>query len=560
MGVVTTADEHTSTTDRESIASESSAGGSSGEATDLGFDFSHSFAGVLPELVHEWDAAQVPAPELLAFNQPLADELGLDAERLSSPSGVNVLVGNASATGSRPAAMIYAGHQFGGYSPRLGDGRALLLGEILDPAGQRYDIHLKGSGRTPMARGGDGKSELAPMLREYLIAEAMHALGVPTGRALAVVGTGEQVRRQTGMMPGAVLTRVATSHIRVGTFEYAARLEDASVLRRLADHTIARHYPSAVGGGDNGNPYLALLSAVAEEQASLIARWMLVGFIHGVMNTDNMTVSGETIDYGPCAFIDRFDPATVYSSIDRDGRYAYGNQPSIALWNLSRLAETLLPLIGEAIDGAPDRVDALPENSESEGGPSEESVAVATAALEAFPDRFRFYWVNLFRAKVGLAANDDPGDELLAADGQLGSDLLDLLHQNQVDFTSSFRALADVLRGDESRLGDLFEDRSAIDPWLDQWRSRVISESGDLASVADGMDAVNPLFIPRNHLVDEALEAATAGDMSLFDRLYQLVTNPYESLAPDDVDFDPELYTRPAPDGFDRTFRTFCGT
>ncbi len=535
---------------------------STDETVDVGFEFSHEFSDLLPELVHSWPPDSVPEAQSLAFNRPLAEALGLEADVLSGPAGMDVLVGNAIATGSRPAAMIYAGHQFGGYSPRLGDGRALLLGEVLDPAGGRFDVHLKGSGRTPMSRGGDGKAELAPMLREFLIAEAMHALGVPTGRALSVVGTGERIHRQTGMMPGAVLTRVASSHLRVGTFEYAARLEDPTVLRRLADHSISRHSPEAASAE---NPYLGLLGSVAEAQASLIAQWMLVGFIHGVMNTDNMTISGETIDYGPCAFIDRFDPATVYSSIDHGGRYAYGNQPSIALWNLSRLAETLLPLIAEAMTGVPSGGDSGSGDSDggdsnSEEGPSEESVAAATATLEEFPNRFRFHWVNLFRSKVGLKTLDDPADELLGADGQLGSDLLDLMHQNSVDFTMAFRALADVVRGDDSRLSDLFADRSGIDPWLSRWRSRLDAEGGDPATVAEQMDTVNPLFIPRNHLVDEALDAASSGDMTLFDRLYLLVTDPYRAATADELGFDPERYTQPAPQDFDQTFRTFCGT
>lgn len=516
------------------------------------FNFEHTFADELPELVHEWSASEVPEPKLLAFNRELAADLGLDPDALTGQYGIDVLVGNAVADGSRPAAMIYAGHQFGGFSPRLGDGRALLLGEIVNSVGDRFDVHLKGSGRTPMARGGDGKAELAPMLREYLIAEAMHALGVPTGRALSVVGTGERIHRQTGMMPGAVLTRVASSHIRVGTFEYAARLADQSVLRRLADHSIARHHQA----GDSEARYLGLLSAVAEGQADLVAQWMLVGFIHGVMNTDNMTISGETIDYGPCAFVDRFDPATVYSSIDHGGRYAYGNQPSIALWNLSRLAETLLPLISEEMSGQP---------VSAESGPSDESIAAATAALEVFPDHFRHHWVNRFRAKVGLAVSAGQRDdaELLASDGQLGSDFLDLLHRHRLDFTLAFRVLADEVRGDRGVFLDLVDEpdaaRSDVDQWLDRWRTRV-TDGRDVAEVAAAMDGVNPLFIPRNHLVDEALAAASDGDMVPFERMLGLVTDPFRSVDAADVGFDPGPYTQPAPSDFDQTFRTFCGT
>jgi serine/tyrosine/threonine adenylyltransferase len=333
------------------------------------FQFDNSFARELAGLYVDWQPAAVPDPVLLALNDELARDLGADPVALRSPDGLAVLAGNALPAGATPIAMAYAGHQFGGFSPRLGDGRALLLGEVIDAYGGRRDVHLKGSGRTPFARSGDGKAAVGPMLREYLIGEAMHALGIPTTRALAVLSTGEHIVRE-GMLPGAVLTRVASSHIRVGTFEYAARLGDPALLRRLADHAIARHHP-IVAQLDGSQRYLAFLDAAVEAQASLVSRWMLVGFIHGVMNTDNMTISGETIDYGPCAFIDRYDPATVFSSIDHMGRYAYGNQPRIAQWNLTRLAETLLPLISDDTDAA---------------------VATATEVLTAFADRFRAHW------------------------------------------------------------------------------------------------------------------------------------------------------------------------
>ena len=310
--------------------------------------FENSFARDLAGLSVPWRAAPAPAPELIALNEGLADELGVDLATLRSPDGVAVLVGDAEVEGASPVAQAYAGHQFGFLSPLLGDGHALLLGEVLDTRGRRRDVHLKGSGRTPFARGGDGKAVLAPMLREFLIGEALHALGIPTTRALAVVATGEEVMRE-GLQPGAVLVRVAASHLRVGTFQYAAMSDDPTLLRRLADYAIARHYPDAA---QTKNPYLALLDGIVDAQASLVARWMLVGFIHGVMNTDNMTISGESIDFGPCAFMDAFDPSTVFSSIDDAGRYAYGNQPQIALWNLARLAETMLPLLDVDVESA----------------------------------------------------------------------------------------------------------------------------------------------------------------------------------------------------------------
>jgi uncharacterized protein YdiU (UPF0061 family) len=346
------------------------------------FAFDNSYVRDLEGLYVPWKAAPVPAPRLLALNEELAAELGADAEALSADDGVAVLAGNVSPDGASPVAQAYAGHQFGGYQPRLGDGRALLLGEVLDVDGHRRDLHFKGSGRTPFARGGDGKAAVGPMLREYVIGEAMHALGIRTTRALAVVATGEDVVRET-LLPGAVLVRVAASHLRVGTFQYAAAQRDPALLRRLADYAIARHHPSAAGAD---NPYLAFFEAVVDAQASLIARWMLVGFIHGVMNTDNMTISGETIDYGPCAFMDAFDSATVFSSIDHGGRYAYGNQPPIAQWNLARLAETLLPLMHDEPDAA---------------------IEAAGAVLESFRDRYHDDWCAGMRAKLGLAGGHE---------------------------------------------------------------------------------------------------------------------------------------------------------
>lgn len=483
------------------------------------FELDDWFVRDIPELSMAWEAEQVPAPELVVLAEDLAADLGLDAGRLRSAEGVAVLAGNTKPAGVTPVAMAYAGHQFGGFSPRLGDGRALLLGELVDGNGNRFDLHLKGSGRTPFARGGDGKAVLGPMLREYVFAEAMHALGVPTGRALAVVTTGEPVAREQ-FLPGAVLARVASSHLRVGTFEYAVRLQDETVLRRLADHAVARHYPELATSDE---PHLGLFDAVVDAQAALVAQWMLIGFIHGVMNTDNVAISGETIDYGPCAFMDRYDPATVFSSIDHGGRYAYGNQPSIMQWNLTRLAETLIPLLGDDSDAA---VEAL------------------TEILNDYPDRFLGHWVDGMHAKLGLDGS--------AGERELVDDWLAMLHHDLVDYTSSFRALASELRGDRAALDGLFSDTDALDVWLARWHEALGAR--DRVGVADEMDTVNPLYILRNHLVDEALTAAEAGHTSLFHELLAVVTAPYEERA------GLERYSEPASDEFNDRFKTFCGT
>jgi uncharacterized protein YdiU (UPF0061 family) len=486
------------------------------------FSFDNSFVRELKGLFEPWKAAASPAPRLLALNEDLARELGADPEALKTRDGVAVLVGNAAPPGASPVAQAYAGHQFGGYSPRLGDGRALLLGEVIDIHGRRRDLHLKGSGRTPFARGGDGKAAVGPMLREYLISEAMHALGIPTTRSLAVVATGSGVVRDT-LLPGAVLVRVAASHLRVGTFQYAAALRDPALVRRLADYAIARHYPDAAKAE---NPYLAFFEAVVEAQASLIARWMGVGFIHGVMNTDNMTISGETIDYGPCAFMDTFDPATVFSSIDHRGRYAYGNQPPIAQWNLARLAETLLPL-----------VHAEPEAA----------VAAVTEVLQSFADRYSEHAGRGMRAKLGLTDSQPDDDALL-------HDFLGLLHTQQVDFTSGFRALSSAVRGDAARARSLFTEPDAFDAWAERWRARLSSQGGDAQATAEAMDRVNPVYIPRNHRVEEALTAATAGDLEPFRRLLDVIVRPFEERP------GLESYAAPAPSDFSGAYRTFCGT
>ncbi|MGD0809047.1 MAG: protein adenylyltransferase SelO [Acidimicrobiales bacterium] len=485
------------------------------------FEFDNSFVRELRGLYEPWRAAPVPAPRLLVLNEELATELGVDADALRAPDGVAVLVGNATSDGAAPVAQAYAGHQFGGFSPRLGDGRALLLGEVLDVSGGRRDLHLKGSGPTPFARSGDGKAAVGPMLREYLMGEAMHSLGIRTTRALAVVATGEQIERGA-MLPGAVLARVASSHLRVGTFEYAAANGDPMLLRRLADHAIVRHYPDAV---EAENPYLAFFQGVVDAQASLVARWMLVGFIHGVMNTDNMTISGETIDFGPCAFMDVFDPATVFSSIDHGGRYAYGNQPQIAQWNLARLAETLLPLFDADTDAA---------------------IASAAEVLQSFTARYRVYWGDGMRAKLGL------GDRQ-RGDGELVDDLLALLQAQKVDFTSFFRALSASVLGEAAPARSLFVDGPAFDAWALRWREVQSCQTRDPQAIAAAMDHVNPIYIPRNHLVEEALTAATEDDLGPFRRLLGALAEPFNER------LGLEPYAAPAPPSFG-SYRTFCGT
>jgi serine/tyrosine/threonine adenylyltransferase len=506
-------------------------------AADTLVEFDNSYARALPSLSVPWSAAPAPAPQLLVLNDDLADALGLDAAALRAPAGVSLLLGHGLPDGTTPVAQAYAGHQFGGYVPRLGDGRALLLGEVVDRLGRRRDLHLKGSGRTPFARGGDGKAAVGPMLREYLMGEAMHALGIPTTRGLSVVTTGERVLRERGPLPGAVLCRVAASHLRVGTFQYAAASGDRDLLRALADHAIARHHPAAADAAD---PYLELYRAVVAAQAELIARWMLVGFVHGVMNTDNTTISGETIDYGPCAFLDTYDPATVFSSIDHAGRYAYGNQPPVAQWNLARLGEALLPLIagegggntdGDGSDGS-DGSDGNDGNDGNDG--SDAAVAAATDVLSGFAPAYRRHFAEGMAAKLGLAEPDP----------DLGSDLLELLRVQRVDFTAFFRALsAGTARA-------LFAQPEPFDAWAAR-RTALLPADG--AATAAAMDRVNPVHIPRNHLVEEALDAATAGDMAPFHRLLEVVSAPYEQRA------GLERYAEPAPAG-GAPHVTYCGT
>jgi serine/tyrosine/threonine adenylyltransferase len=475
----------------------------------------------------------VRSPRLLFLNQPLAGDLGLDPAALRTEQGAAVFAGNTVPEGAHPLAQAYAGHQFGGFSPQLGDGRALLLGEILDSQGRRRDIAFKGSGRTPFSRGGDGKAAVGPMLREVLIGEAMHALGIPTTRALAVAATGEQVVREQ-LLPGAVLTRVASSHLRVGTFQFYAARRDMEKLRRLADYAVARHDPDLADAPDR---YLALLGRVVQRQATLIAQWMNVGFIHGVMNTDNMTISGETIDYGPCAFMEAYDPKTVFSSIDQGGRYAYANQPLIAQWNLARLAEALLPLM------VPDASDAS----------AEQAVARATEVLVSFDKQYNAALLRGQRAKLGLEDSSEAG---AANDATLADEWLDLLESQQVDFTLGWRQLANAAAGEESALQALFADSKGLADWLQRWKQRCAADAGVLPEArAQRMRRASPWIIPRNHRVEEALGAASdGGDLAPFEKLLAALREPYAEKA------EHSAYAQPAPAAVTANYQTFCGT
>ncbi|TFZ06165.1 YdiU family protein [Ramlibacter henchirensis] len=495
------------------------------------FRFDNSYARDLPGFYVPWKPAQVPAARLLFLNEPLADELGLDPAALLGEQGAAIFAGNTLPEGAEPIAQAYAGHQFGGFSPQLGDGRALLLGEVIDRQGRRRDVAFKGSGRTPFSRGGDGKAAVGPMLREVLVSEGMHALGIPTTRALAVAGTGEPVYREQ-VLPGAVLTRVASSHLRVGTFEFFSSRQDFEKLRQLAEYAIARHDPDLAG---HPGRYLELLRRVSQRQAALVAQWMNVGFIHGVMNTDNMTISGETIDYGPCAFMEAYDPRAVFSSIDHNGRYAYGNQPPIAQWNLARLAEALLPLMVEG------------ESEEA----ADRAVADATAVIEAFPGLFQAALLRGLRAKLGLSEGSDD-----AADATLANDWLGLLKEQRVDFTLGWRKLADAAAGDEASLQSVFSEAQPLQQWLARWRARCESEgTASSEARAERMRRVNPWIIPRNHQVEEALKAASAhDDLGPFERLLCALRHPYEEKA------ENALYAEPAPAAVTACYQTFCGT
>lgn len=492
-------------------------------APALRIPFDNSYARLPERCFARLGPTPVADPRLLRLNVPLAEALGLDAAALAGPLGVAMLAGNLVPEGAAPMALAYAGHQFGQFVPQLGDGRALLLGEIVGRDGVRRDIQLKGSGPTPFSRRGDGRAALGPVLREYLVSEAMAALGVPTTRALAAVATGEAVYRET-VLPGAVLTRVAASHLRVGTFQYFAARRDEDALRALTGYALARHYPEAEGAD---NPAVALLDAVIARQAALVAHWLLVGFIHGVMNTDNCAISGETIDYGPCAFLDAYHPGTVFSSIDQGGRYAFGNQPTIARWNLVRLAEALFPLLGPDDDSA---------------------MAAARAALENFRPRFEAAYHAGLRRKLGLFSER-------AEDAALADDLLSAMAANGADFTLTFRRLGEAAADPaaEADLRALFADPAACDDWLARWRARLALEPATPAARRGAMRAANPAVIPRNHLVQQALDAAIAeGDLAPFAELEAVLAHPFDDPA------DPR-FTQP-PRAEERVLATFCGT
>ena len=477
--------------------------------TSPGWRLEHTYA-KLPSAFHfAIEPTPVREPKMVVFNRPLADSLGLDEDLVNKAA---LFAGNEFPPTAQPLAQAYAGHQYGHFT-MLGDGRAILLGEQITPRGERFDIQLKGSGPTPYSRRGDGRASLGPMLREYIISEAMQALGIPTTRSLAVVKTGETVFREE-LLPGAVLTRIAASHIRVGTFEYAAARGEKADLQALADYTLQRHYPETANASE---PYAAFLEAVIERQASLIAQWQLVGFIHGVMNTDNMALSGETIDYGPCAFMDAYDPATVFSSIDRNGRYAYGNQPHIAQWNLARLAEALLPLLGQD---------------------EESSIPLANELIMSFQARFQRHWLAGMRSKLGLFTEESDDAALIEA-------LLDWMQQAKADFTNTFRALS-------QESSATLSPEPAFQAWHQRWQSRLIRQPQSPSEVIEKMQRHNPAFIPRNHKVEEALTVAVKDDdLSVMERLLAVVTKPYDHTLN-----HPEFE---APSGA-TSYRTFCGT
>ncbi len=485
------------------------------------FPFQNTYAALPANFFARVMPTPVASPRLIKLNRPLAVHLGLDPDLLETPEGAEILAGKTLPAGADPIAMAYAGHQFGHFVPQLGDGRAILLGEVIDRDGVRRDIQLKGSGPTPFSRRGDGRAALGPVLREYIVSEAMFALGIPTTRSLAAVITGENVVREI-VLPGAVLTRVASSHIRVGTFQYFAAREDTDAVRRLADHVIARHYPDLAG---IDRPYHALLAGVAARQAALVARWLHIGFIHGVMNTDNTSISGETIDYGPCAFMDHYDPAQVFSSIDEGGRYAYANQPRIALWNLTRLAECLLPLMS---------------------GDQEKGIAEAQEILGAFPEKFTAAHQAGLRRKIGLFTPRD-GDEVLV------QDLLDAMAIGKADFTLTFRRLGDAAAGDLGEVRALFAEPAAFDEWAARWQKRIGDEPQSPAERQAAMRAVNPAFIPRNHRVEAVIVAETSNDTAPFEELLKVLAKPYEDQPEYAAYADP-----PKPE--ERVRQTFCGT
>jgi serine/tyrosine/threonine adenylyltransferase len=487
----------------------------------MNFAFDNSYARLPERFYARLRPVPVAQPRLVKLNEALAHSLGLDPVALQSPAGVGMLAGNQVPEGAAPLAMAYAGHQFGGFVPQLGDGRAILLGEILDPAGERFDIQLKGSGRTPFSRGGDGRAWVGPVLREFILSEAMQALGIPTTRSLAAVATGEEVMRETSR-PGAVLVRVARGHVRVGTFQYFQARQDTDGLRQLADYVIARHYPEA---RVSERPYRALLEAVVARQAELVARWLGVGFIHGVMNTDNMSIAGETIDYGPCAFMDAYHPDQVFSSIDHGGRYAYGNQPRIAQWNLARLAESLLPLLDPDADQA---------------------LKAAQVATDGFAPCFEAAYLACFRAKLGLLEGH-------AADGDLIDGLLQVMAEAGADFTNTFRALCDAAVGVEGPVRIQLGDSANRDAWLARWQARLAREAAGPRAREAAMRHANPAVIPRNHRVEAVLDAAVAGDLQPLDALLHALADPWQE-GP-----ETDYYRRP-PELHEVVPQTFCGT
>ncbi len=486
------------------------------------FHFDNSYARELEGFYVAWKGAQVPSPKLVLFNDRLATELGLSPNELKGPTGAAIFAGADSPEGASPLAQVYAGHQFGGFSPQLGDGRALLLGELVDREGRRRDMQLKGSGPTPFSRGGDGKAVIGPVLREYIMGEAMHALAIPTTRALAAVTTGETIFRD-GPKPGAVLTRVAASHLRVGTFQYFAARGETEKVRQLADYAISRHDPDLRDAEDK---YLKLFRRVVERQASLIAHWVLVGFVHGVMNTDNTTISGETIDYGPCAFIDAYDPAAVFSSIDHGGRYAFGRQPVIAQWNLARLAEAILALI------EPDDLD--------------KAVTLAADELARFADIYGKLWLSGMRSKLGLVKDAEDDQDLI-------EELLSLMKDQSVDYTVFFRRLAETAEGKADPAAALFENTGAFVTWHNKWLRRLQLEDAQTAGLKDRMNAVNPIYIARNHMVEAALSAAEGGNYDQVELLLDLLSRPFEERP------GFEANALPAPEDFG-PYQTFCGT
>ena len=487
--------------------------------------FDNSYARLPERFYARQTPVPVAAPGPIRVNRELAAQLGIDVDWLASQEGTQVVAGNAVPPGAEPIATVYAGHQFGGFNPQLGDGRAMLLGEVLSTEGKRFDLQLKGSGPTAYSRGGDGRSPLGPVLREYVVSEAMYRLGVPTTRALAAVSTGDTVARDR-FLPGAVLARVASSHIRIGTFEYFAARRDTEALQFLANHVMARHYPDAQR---SDNPVLALLEGVISRQAQLIAQWQLLGFIHGVMNTDNMLIGGETIDYGPCAFMDQFNPDQVFSSIDHAGRYAYRKQPGIAHWNLSCLAQALLPVLHDD---------------------QERAVELAQNAINAFPDTFLQANTQGMARKLGL-------QEIGEQDTALVEDLWQLMAQHELDFTLSFRRLADLALsggGGANNVAELFEFPDALQPWLERWRERLAQDALSPVDRQALMYSANPVFIPRNHLVEAAIAAATdRDDLSVFQQLVDVLGNPHEYRT------ELALYaTPPRPEQV--VAQTFCGT